>query len=130
MAGQQKLSAERLKKLENRIDDVISSMNGQVKDLENVVHMLETQWRGVGGGQFKKAQHDINMYHRNLQKLMGMVQDAVGATRTSGGANDAEVASSMKGMGDLNGGGAGNGQVGAGYSSGGDFAQYSKLSGL
>ncbi|GAB3950880.1 WXG100 family type VII secretion target [Streptomyces sparsus] len=130
MAGQ-KLSEARLRKLEGQIQGVLDNMNNQVSDLERVIEMLSTQWRGVGAGQFTKAQSDINRHHRNLQKIMRQVKEAIEATRRDGGANDENVAAAMKGV-DLNGSAPGDGMVSAGSygETGGEYKQYSKLNGL
>jgi uncharacterized protein YukE len=130
MAGQ-KLSDERLRRTESQIQGVLDSMNNQVGDLERVIEMLATQWRGVGAGQFTKAQRDINTYHKNLQVLMRKIKDAIEATRKGGGANDENVAAAMRGI-DLNGSASGDGMVAAGSygETGSQYTQYSKLSGL
>ncbi|MGW8380905.1 WXG100 family type VII secretion target [Streptomyces sp. ODS28] len=129
MSGGQKLNDERLNQTKRHIEGVIDSMDKQVKDLESVLEMLRTQWRGVGAGQFSKAQHDLNQYHVRLQKLMRGVRDAVDRTQKGSGANDDAVAASMRGI-DLNGDGGGNGQISAGSygETGQNMAQYSKLS--
>ncbi|MFH8365256.1 WXG100 family type VII secretion target [Streptomyces sp. NPDC018031] len=126
-----KLTNEQLIKLENQIDGVISSMNNQVNDLENVIDMLATQWRGVGASQFSVAQRDINNYQRNLGNLMAKVREAVELTRKSNGTNDVGVAEAM-GRVDVNGAASGSGMVAAGSygESGGQFTQHSKLSDL
>ncbi|MEV0266608.1 WXG100 family type VII secretion target [Streptomyces sp. NPDC050617] len=123
-----KVGDERIRKLEGHIDSVISSMNGQVSDLESVIEMLAAHWRGDGGGQYRKAQTDINTYQRNLTKIMRQVKDAVEATRTSHGKNDQGVVDAMRGI-DLNGSAAGNGMVAAGSygDTGKGMEQYSKL---
>ncbi|MBH5337293.1 WXG100 family type VII secretion target [Streptomyces pactum] len=126
-----KLTNEQLIKLENQIDGVISSMNNQVNDLESVIDMLATQWRGVGAAQFSAAQRDINNYQRNLTNLMGKVREAVEMTRKSNGTNDVGVADAMSRV-DVNGAAAGSGMVAAGSygETGGQYQQHSKLSDL
>ncbi|MFI9027292.1 WXG100 family type VII secretion target [Streptomyces sp. NPDC053560] len=133
MSDKQRVSAARLQKLENNIQQVLDSMNNQVGDLERMLEMLKTQWRGLGAAQFQSLQTEINQRHRNLKNLMGHVQDAVAANRKGSGANDEAIRASLGGI-DLNGSKAGDGMIAAGSyqenSHNAQYAQGSKLSAL
>lgn len=96
MSSSQKLGPEQMLRTEKHIDHTISSMRSQVQDLENVIDMLKSHWHGGGGKQFRATQTELNLRHLRLQKTLDGIRDAIAATRKSGGANDADVATNLK----------------------------------
>lgn len=104
----QKLTDAEVQKKEQKLAGQIENINGQVRNLQNVIDEVETHWKGIGAGAYNRVQHDINERMKKLNRLLAYFLEGIEASRKSSTNNEHDIAQALKGI-DVVGGGYGVG---------------------
>ncbi|MEV5510498.1 WXG100 family type VII secretion target [Streptomyces orinoci] len=98
MSSKQKISEDAFNQFTSTIDVAIEAFNKNVQKLQSAILAVEGNWKGQAHAAFQQAQTELNEDHMVVNKLIQEIREAVGKTHTMGGANDGDIAASMKGV--------------------------------
>ncbi|WP_158288217.1 WXG100 family type VII secretion target [Streptomyces sp. ICBB 8177] len=96
MAQQQRLTYAEIQSLETDIQTTTESMTKQVQNLANMIAQLQSDWKGLGGTAFVRAQEQLNDDHTALRKVLEGIREAVHDTKVGAQTNDEQVLQDLK----------------------------------
>ncbi|MFI9719631.1 WXG100 family type VII secretion target [Streptomyces sp. NPDC052396] len=96
MSGKQKISDDAFTTFTKSIDDAIDHFNQNVQKLQHAITIVEGNWKGEAFAAFQRAHQELTDDHRAVNNKIQHIREAVAKTHTMGGANDADVASTLK----------------------------------
>lgn len=106
MSGSQRVSDAAFQKFEQSIGLVSQELSANLRTLANAIATVDAAWTGGAANEFKLAQSALNDDHDALRRLIDGIHEAVVLTHRASGANDSELAGSLRGI-DVNGGDSG-----------------------
>ncbi|MEV4439756.1 WXG100 family type VII secretion target [Streptomyces sp. NPDC049577] len=99
MAGDQKINDEAFNTFKNTIDQASQAFTANLRTLANAIANVDGgQWKGDAHAAFRAAQLQLNEDHDAVRRLIDHLSEAVAKTHRDSGANDAEIAASIKGV--------------------------------
>jgi WXG100 family type VII secretion target len=96
MAGQQYTTTEEeMRAFSNRISTVNSSIQGEIRRLQQVIDNITGGWKGQAATAYNNLQSQVNEDANKLNQILADIKEAIDSTTSNYQASEEEQASSI-----------------------------------
>ncbi|AEW96867.1 MULTISPECIES: WXG100 family type VII secretion target [Streptomycetaceae] len=96
MAGDLDVERHDLTTLSNRLQSMQTTLEQQVRALQNMVDTVKAGWKGAGGSAFQHLQTEVNQDVEKLKGYLQRIKEAVDASNRGYTARDEEEESKYR----------------------------------